>query len=238
MNYFVLDTYEGLSLRAADIFMEQLKVNKRLLLGAATGSTPGGFYARLTELAREVPSLFSALRVMKLDEWYGLPMDDPGTCESYLRTRLLQALNIGDDRYFSFNSDAKDPEAECVAMKTMLNLNGPIDLCILGLGVNGHIAFNEPTTSLTAHPHLATLARSSRFHPMVADRGEKPEYGLTLGMADIFQSRMILLLISGTAKRDIVQNLLSQRITTALPASLLWLHPNAICLMDRDAYGS
>jgi galactosamine-6-phosphate isomerase len=238
MKYLVLDTYEDLSLRAGEIFLEQLNVNKRLLLGASTGSTPDGLYAHLAESAREDPSLFGAMRVIKLDEWYGMPMSDPGTCESYLRTRLLQPLNIGGDRYYSFNSVAEDPQAECLAMKSMLDQNGPIDLCILGLGMNGHIAFNEPAASLTAHPHLATLARSSQFHPMVADRGVKPEHGLTLGLADIFQSRMILLLVSGTAKRDIVQNLLSQRITTALPASLLWLHPNAVCLMDRGAYPS
>jgi galactosamine-6-phosphate isomerase len=218
--------------------MEQLKGNKGMLLGAATGSTPTGFYTCLAGFAREAPSLFSGLRVMKLDEWYGLPMDDPGTCESYLRTRLLEPLNISDDRYLTFNSDSKDPEAECLGMTTMLEQNGPIDLCILGLGMNGHIAFNEPATSLTAYPHLATLARSSQFHPMVADHGVKPTSGLTLGMVDLFQSRMILLLVSGVAKRDIVQSLLSQKLTTALPASLLWLHPNAICLMDRDAYPS
>jgi galactosamine-6-phosphate isomerase len=237
MNYFVLDTYDDLSLRAADIFMEQLQVNKNLLLGAATGGTPGGLYTRLAGYAGEDRSAFSALTVIKLDEWYGLPMNDPGTCESYLRTRLLEPLKIGDDRYFTFNSDAKDPESECMAMRRLLERHGPIDFCVLGLGTNGHIAFNEPAASLTAHSHLAALARSSQFHPMVADRSVKPQYGLTLGMADIFQSRIILLLISGAAKRDIVQSLLSQRITTTVPASLLWLHPNAICLIDQDAYG-
>jgi galactosamine-6-phosphate isomerase len=237
MNYFVLDTYDDLSLRAADIFMEQLEVNKNLLLGAATGSTPGGLYTRLVEYGRESPFAFSALRVIKLDEWHGLPMNDPGTCESYLRTRLLQPLKIGDDRYLTFNSDTKDPGSECLAMQSMLERHGPIDFCVLGLGTNGHIAFNEPAASLTAHSHLAALARSSQSHTMVADQSIKPQYGLTLGMADIFQSRMILLLISGTAKRDITQKLLSQQITTTLPASLLWLHPNAICLMDQEAYG-
>jgi galactosamine-6-phosphate isomerase len=237
MNYIVLDTYDDLSLRAADIFMEQLRVKRNLLLGAATGSTPGGLYARLARFAGEDPDAFSALRVMKLDEWHGLPMNDPGTCESYLHTRLLQPLKIGDDRYYTFNSDSKDPEAECKVMQNLLDRHGPIDFCVLGLGTNGHIAFNEPAAALTAHSHLAALARSSQFHPMVAGLGIKPQHGLTLGMADIFQSRMILLLVSGAAKRDIVQNLLSQRITTSLPASLLWLHPNAICLFDQDAYG-
>jgi galactosamine-6-phosphate isomerase len=238
MNYFVLDTYDDLSLRAADIFMEQLQIRRNLLMGAATGNTPDGLYTRLAGYAGKNLSAFSALRVMKLDEWHGLPMNDPGTCESYLRARLLQPLEIGEDRYYTFNSDAKDPEAECVAMRSMLDRHGPIDFCVLGLGTNGHIAFNEPAAFLTAHSHLAVLARSSQSHSMVAGRSIKPQYGLTLGMADIFQSRMILLLISGAGKKDILQSLLSQQITTAIPASLLWLHPNAICLIDKDAYGS
>jgi galactosamine-6-phosphate isomerase len=237
MNYFVLDTYDDLGFRAADIFMEQLLVKRNLLLGAATGSTPEGLYTRLAGYAAENPDAFSALRVMKLDEWLGLPMDDSGTCESYLRNRLLQPLKIGDDRYYTFNSDTGDPEAECTVIQSRLDRHGPIDFCVLGLGTNGHIAFNEPASALTAHTHVAALARSSQFHPMVAGRSIKPHYGLTLGMADIFQSRMILLLISGAAKRDIVQSLLSERITTTLPASLLWLHQNAICLIDREAYG-
>ncbi|HET6256063.1 MAG TPA: galactosamine-6-phosphate isomerase [Puia sp.] len=236
MKYLVLDTYDDLSRNAADIFMEQLRGNKSLLLGASTGSTPTGLYSRLGDCARKDPSLFSALRVIKLDEWHGLPMNDPGTCESYLRTRVLEPLKIGADRYFAFNGETKEPEAECAVIRNMLDRQGPIDVCILGLGMNGHIAFNEPAAALVAHAHLSVLARSSQFHPMVADRGVKPVAGLTLGMADIFQSRLILLLISGAAKRDVTQELLSQKITTALPASLLWLHSNAICLMDRDAY--
>lgn len=238
MNYFVLETYDDLSLRAADILMEQLQIKRNLLLGAATGNTPDGLYTRLAAYAANNPSAFSALRVMKLDEWQGLPMDDPGTCESYLRTRLLQPLKIGDDRYYTFNSEAKDPETEVIAMRSMFDRHGPIDFCVLGLGTNGHIAFNEPAAFLIAHSHLAALAGSSQSHSMVAGRSIKPRYGLTLGMADIFQSRMILLLISGTGKKEITQSLLSQQITTTLPASLLWLHPNAVCLIDKAAYGS
>jgi galactosamine-6-phosphate isomerase len=238
MNHFVLDTYDDLSLRAAEILMEQLDANPRMLLGAATGSTPNGFYGRLAASARENAAPFSGLRIFKLDEWYGLSMDDPASCEYYLQQRLVQPLRITEDRYFSFDSEAKDPEAECRTIKDNLDREGPLDLCILGLGMNGHIAFNEPASALSPHPHLATLARSSQFNPMVADRAAKPTHGLTVGMVDIFRSKTILLLISGAPKKDIVQNLFSQRISTAFPASLLWLHPNTICLLDRAAWGS
>lgn len=236
MNYFVLDTYESLSQRAAELVVDQLKVKPALLLGAATGNTPSGLYARLAAKSRENPSTFTALRVLKLDEWLGLPMNHPGTCETYLRTRLIEPLRVGKDRFFTFNSDPADPQAECQNIAHLLDTQGPIDICILGLGMNGHIAFNEPAPSLTPHAHIASLAESSQQHPMVAGSGIHPVSGLTVGMADIMRSRLILLLISGASKREIVRQLLSQRITTALPASLLWVHPNAICLMDHDAY--
>ena len=111
MEYFVLDTYDDLSQHAAGIVMDQIKDNNSMLLGAATGNTPLGLYGCLASYARRDLSTFSALRVMKLDEWLGLPMTDPGTCEYYLRTRLVEPLDIGADRYFSFNSETKEPGA-------------------------------------------------------------------------------------------------------------------------------
>lgn len=237
MIHHLLDSSEDLSRRAAELVIDELKQKKNLLLGAATGSTPSGLYSRLAEAAETTPGLFSAIRIMKLDEWLGLSMDDPATCETYIRTHLLQPLKISDDRYLTFHSNPISPTAECRAINDMFDTHGPIDVCILGIGVNGHIAFNEPAGSLTPHAHIATLTQSSQHHPMVAGRGgNPPTSGLTLGMTDIFRSRMILLLISGSAKKAITRDLLSQNITTALPASLLWLHPNAICLIDREAY--
>lgn len=238
MKIEVLGSYDEISARAADIVLAGLKANHRLLLGAATGNSPTGLYARLAESARKSPALFSELRVMKLDEWYGLPPTDPATCESYIRKNLLQPLKIGHDRYFSFDSDAEDAGSECVALRDMLDREGPIDVCVLGLGTNGHIAFNEPAPALAAHPHVATLAKSSQNHSMVAGRAVTPDRGLTIGMAGILKSRMILLLVSGASKREIFQSLRSPVISTEIPASFLWLHPNAICMVDREANGS
>ncbi len=236
MKYFVLDTYEDLSRRAAGIVMDQLTHNPQMLLGAATGNSPSGLYAYLAGVAQKTPEAFSALRVIKLDEWLGLPMDDPGTCETYLRSWLVQPLHLSDDRFLTFHSNPADPGAECRAIMGMLDRHGPMDVCVLGLGLNGHIAFNEPAAFLTPHAHVAPLAKSSQSHSMVAGSGIRPVSGLTLGMADIMASRLILLLISGASKRNIVQRLMSQEITTDIPASLLWLHPNAVCLMDRASY--
>lgn len=236
MNYFVLENYNDLSRLAAEVVTDQLKVKKDLLLGAATGNTPTGLYAQLAEQARRSTELFSAMRIIKLDEWLGLPMDHPGSCESYIRANLTEPLRTSAGRYLSFESNPDDPQAECGLIQSTLDKHGPIDICVLGIGTNGHICFNEPASVLTPHAHVAALAPSSQTHSMVAGSGMQLNTGLTIGMIDIFNARKILLLISGASKRDVVQRLLSKEITTDLPASLLWLHPHAICLIDRAAY--
>ncbi|HTI07356.1 MAG TPA: galactosamine-6-phosphate isomerase, partial [Puia sp.] len=233
----VLDSYKEISREAAGFITRQLEANKAMLLCAATGNTPSGTYERLVEEYDKRPALFDAMRVLKLDEWGGIPMTDPGSCEAYLQARLLSPLRITGDRYLSFRSDAPDPEVECKRVQKELEKAGPIDCCVLGLGLNGHIGLNEPAGSLQPGFHLAQLSEGTLGHSMVAAMNRRPSYGLTLGMADILQARTILLLISGKDKRNITGELLSKKITTSLPASFLWTHPNTICLLDKEAYG-
>ena len=140
-------------------------------------------------------------------------------------------------RNFGFTSNPVNPTEEVARIQKVLEKEQPIDLCILGLGANGHIAFNEPATALRSHCHIAQLSPQSMQHSMAVEMKEKPTYGLTLGMADIMRSKTIVLLITGAHKRAITKAFLSKKITTQLPASLLWLHPNAFCFVDRSAYG-
>lgn len=235
MKIDVLNTYEELSRTAKDIIIREIKNKKNLLLCTATGGSPTETYDLLAHEYKDKPDLFDQLRILKLDEWGGIPMQHPATCESYLKAHLLQALQIPNSRYFGFYSNPADPLQECINIQNKLEQEGPIDLCILGLGMNGHLAFNEPADFLHPHCHVATLSAMSLEHPMAAEMQEKPPYGLTLGMADILQSKMILILINGQQKRTIVSKFLSQRITSQLPASFLWLHPHVICLIAKDA---
>ena len=238
MTISVLDSYEAISREASGIIIRQLATNKNLLLCAATGNSPSGTYERLVEEYGKRPELFAGLRVLKLDEWGGIPMDAPGSCESYLQSRLLSPLHISGSRYLSFDSDAADPEGECKRVQGELEKAGPIDCCVIGLGMNGHIGLNEPAATLQPDFHLAQLSEGTLGHSMVQAMNPKPSYGLTMGMADILRARTILLLISGKDKRSITRELLlSKKLTTHLPASFLWLHPNTICLLDKEAYG-
>jgi len=220
-----------------DMIVREIKKKPNLLLCAATGGSPTGTYNALGKEFQNQPSLFNQLQILKLDEWGGIPMSYPTTCESYLQTHVIQPLQIPASRYTGFLSNPENPDKECTRVQNILDKKGPIDICILGLGMNGHLALNEPDEYLQAHCHVAKLSAQSQQHQMFVEMQEKPKYGLTLGMSDILQSKMILILINGSKKKEIVQKFLSKKITSSVPASFLWLHPNVTCLIQNDALG-
>lgn len=233
----VYPDYQALSAGAADIIVDELRARPNLLLCTATGSSPVGTYACLAERQRVDPGLFKALRIVKLDEWCGLAADDPGTCEVYLRQHVLEPLCISRDRYLAFWSNPEDPAVECQRVARLLEQEGPIDVCVLGIGLNGHIALNEPGLTLSPHAHVAELTDQSREHVMLKQTNGVVRYGLTLGVADILRSRKILLLVSGASKKEVLARLLTSPIATDFPASLLWLHRDVTVLCDREAAG-
>lgn len=235
MKIEVFDTYEELSLKAKELIIQEIERNENLLLCTATGGSPTKTYGLLGKEYQVQPELFSKLRIIKLDEWGGIPMDYPTTCETYLQNNLISPLHISGSRYIGFNSNPENPKLECENIQEKLNHEGPIDLCILGLGMNGHLAFNEPADYLQPNCHIAKLSEMSLQHAMAAEMLSKPTYGLTLGMADILQSKSIIILINGGQKREIVKKFLSKQITSLVPASFLWLHPNVICLIECNA---
>jgi galactosamine-6-phosphate isomerase len=229
------DDLEAVSRNAAQRIVRALSFKPDLLLCPASGFTPLRTYQLLAEHATHHADDFRSLRLVQLDEWGGLARDDPGSCERQIRTSVMNPLGIPDERFFGFASNAANPQAECERIQRRLASEGPIDLCVLGLGMNGHIAMNEPSSFLQAQAHIASLAESTLHHPMLADTSSKPVFGLTLGMTEILTSREILLLVSGAAKREPLRKLLGREITTHFPASLLWLHSNWTLLCDRES---
>lgn len=229
------EDYGDLSRRGAAVVVQNLRANPAALLCAASGSSPLGMYKELAKTRAEDPDSFSRLRVIKLDEWGPLAADDPASCEFYVRKEVCEPLGVGAERYITFRGDSADPDAECAAFSNALQSAGPIDICVLGLGVNGHLGMNEPANWLHETAHVTELAKESQGHGMLANAWTQPRYGMTLGMGDILQSRLVLLLVSGAKKREATDHLLSRRITTQFPASLLWTHRNTIMIIDREA---
>ena len=227
------NTLAELNELAAAFIIHQLQHNPKSLICAATGNSPTGVYKKLVEKKEEI--VLKDLTFIKLDEWYGLGIDDPGSCDYYLDENLFKPLNISAEQHIAFDGKSDQPEKECSRMVQYLDENGPIDICILGLGKNGHIAFNEPADFLQPRAHLAKLSATSLQHTMIKGNGEQIKYGLTLGVGDILQSKKIILLVSGSHKNAIMGELLEQKISTELPASLLWLHADVECFYcDND----
>jgi galactosamine-6-phosphate isomerase len=227
--------HEAMSQHAAAWLIARLRQKPGGLFCFAAGATPIRTYSLLAAHHKTEPHLFAQMRVLKLDEWGGLAADDPASCEQHLRQTLLEPMGLAA-RYISFNGQAENPQAECARISGWLEANGPIDTCVLGLGVNGHLGFNEPAAYLDPHAHVAELSVASLKHAMLRDARSSPEYGLTLGMADLLQSREILLLVSSPEKSESLRRLLTGPISTDFPASLLWLHSNVLLSCDTGAY--
>ena len=235
-RFIVCEDLEAMSRTAADMMADEIRAKKDLAMSLATGSSPTRSYQLLAARQAEEPELFSEVRFVKLDEWGGLQPNDPATCEHYLRKHLVDPLGIPDERFIAFQCNPQDDQAECDRIRVELERLAPIDLCVLGLGINGHLGFNEPADSLRRNPHVAQLSDAAMAHAMLDD-SEEPEAvrcGLTLGMGNIMQARKVMLLVHGSHKRAAMRQFLTRRITTRFPASLLWMHPEVRCICDAD----
>ena len=227
-----LTTLPDLASPAADLVCALLAANPSAHLCLAAGGTPRPLYREVVRRAQSGQVSFAEAHITKLDEWLGLPLTHPATCETDLRDCLLDPLGIRPEQYLSFDSAAPDPDAEARRVAECLSALPPFDLSILGLGLNGHIGMNEPADELPPHTHVAQLAEQSRHHAMLRDLASPPTHGLTMGMADLMHSHQIILLVTGAAKRDALHRLLTGPVTTHFPASLLRLHPRCLCLAD------
>ena len=227
--------YDDMSRRAARDIVREVRRKPDLLLGVATGDSPTGAYEQLARASKAEPALFRGMRVLALDEWIGLTPRHPVACETYVRDRILGPLGIRGSSYQGFRSGARDRVAECGRVSAWLDRRGPMDLCILGLGRNGHLLMNEPAAAFEPRAHVARLAPSTRRHPTLKAAGASPRFGYTLGLHDVLQSKRIVLLVSGRHKRAPLRRMLEGRVTTKCPASFLWLHGDVTVYCDRAA---
>lgn len=235
LELIIAEDYEKMSQIASEQILSEIKNNPELLLSIATGSTPTRAYDLLAQKYKSEPQTFDKVRMIGLDEWGGVPNDDPCTCLVYIKEHLTNPMNIPDERFTSWDSDPKDPESEVERITKLTEKEGDIDVCILGMGVNGHLGFNEPADSLKLKPHIAELTDTTKKHTMAQEAEHEIKYGLTLGMGEIMRSKKIILLVNGSHKVEPFKQFLSQKITSKFPASILWLHPNVTVICDKEA---
>jgi len=237
LKKIVLNTYEELCLAAADVFSQQIKEKPDSVLGLATGGTPIGLYDELVRRHEAGELDFSKVRSFNLDEYYPIQRTHPQSYEYFMRKHLFDRVNIA--KYSVLNGETDNPAAECKRYDEEIAAEGGIDLQLLGIGHNGHIAFIEPGSSYPMDTLLIDLAESSinansRFFG--ADEVQ-PVRALSMGVGQIFRCKKIIMLIVGADKKDIAAKLFDGKIHADVPASLLLLHPDFTVFMDKAAAG-
>ena len=235
MKKIVCDSYEDLCRVAADVFSLQLEKKPDSVLGLATGSTPIGLYEELVRRYESGKMDFSQARSFNLDEYYPIEKRHPQSYDYFMRTNLFDKINLASMSLP--DGEADDPRAECARYDAEIEAAGGIDLMLLGIGLNGHIGFNEPAASYPLGTHLTKLAEStlsanSRFF---SPGEQQPRRALTMGLGSIFRCRSILLLISGAGKAQIAERLFEGRVHTDVPACFLLLHPDVTVILDKAA---
>lgn len=227
--------FAQMSEKGADLVHKEVSKNPSLLFCAASGGSPSGLYELMHQKYLVNSEFFRKMRVLKLDEWVGLPEDSTFTSEYDIDQKLLSKIEIPTERYISFNSQTKNPEEECKRIENEILQSGPIDICILGIGQNGHIALNEPSESLKVDCHVAELSETTLSSGMIQTVGVPLRQGMTLGIGTIMSAKTILLFVAGKGKEQALETLLKKEIRTDLPASMLWLHPNAHLIIDQSS---
>ncbi|MBE6793222.1 MAG: glucosamine-6-phosphate deaminase [Ruminococcaceae bacterium] len=238
MKFIVCKNYDEVMTEAAAIVAGVVREKPDCILGLATGSTPLGMYDRLVAEYEAGKLDFSRVSSFNLDEYYPISPDNDQSYRYFMNTNLFNRINIDKANTRVPNGSAADPEQECKDYEAAIDASAGVDIQVLGIGQNGHIAFNEPEDKLYAYTHLTgltenTIKANSRFFENESD---VPRQALTMGMASIMKARKIILLATGAAKCEAVKELLSDRITTAVPASLLKLHPDVTVICDEAAY--
>ena len=236
MRARVFPDYDAMSAAAAGAVAHRLGEDPSTVLLLPTGTTPLGMYRRLVDLHRLGEISFSQATFFNLDEYLGLVPDHPASYHVYMKEHFYGLIDADPTRIFVPDGAAPDPKAECERYEAAIRESGGVDVCVLGIGRNGHIGFNEPGAPFDSRTRVVTLSESTRLvNAGDFEANRAPERAITVGMATIFESREVLLLASGTNKANAVAAALEADVSESMPASMLGRHQSAALFLDEDA---
>lgn len=237
MKIIIANDYEDMGKKAANILASQVYLNSKTILGLATGSTPISMYQRLVKIHKEDDLDFSNVTTFNLDEYVGISENDINSYHYFMFNNLFNHINLKRENIHIPNGKSENLQKECDEYEKMIKNSGGIDLQVLGIGLNGHIGFNEPDSKFEALTHVVklkenTINANSRFFKSIDD---VPRYAISMGIKTIMNSRKIILLASGSNKAEIIEKTVYGDITPQVPASILQLHPDVTLILDSEA---
>jgi glucosamine-6-phosphate isomerase len=236
MSLKVFRDYNALSLEAANAILAVVERNPRAVLCLASGDSPRLAYQFLIEKAEAAHTDLSRCTFIALDEWVGIPPDNEGSCAYYLNLHLFSPLSIEPRQIHLFDAMSQDLAAECRKMDEVIRMKGGIDLILVGVGMNGHVGFNEPGIPADLYSHIVALDAVTReVGQKYFDKPTALSHGITLGLKHFLESRQAIMIASGRKKAAVIRQAWEADVSTDLPASIIRKHPRATLMLDEDA---
>ena len=236
MELKVYPSKDAMSRAAADLVVAQIQEKPDSILCFPSGESPLIVLEYLVKYGNEKVVDFDHCHFVGLDEWIGMNENDEGSCKHFIYSNFFKPLNIREEQIIFFDGMAEDLDEECRKMDAYIRENGPIDLIVVGLGMNGHIGLNEPGTDFNLYAHQAEL------DPITVEVAQKYfqkstelSGGITLGLQHLMEAKIAVLIVSGEKKSAILTEVLTSRVTNEIPGTIIQSHANAYVLVDEEA---
>lgn len=236
MQIIRFKNYEELSDHTAKFVVDAIKNKPNLVLCMASGSTPALTCDLLVQKVKDEQVDYSKFTFLGLDEWVGLPPTNTGSCHHFFHKKIFEPLQLSSSQYFLFNAMADDLKNECFKMDKVIADKGGIDIMIVGIGMNGHIGFNEPGTSIAALSHVAELEEITKsVGQKYFDGPVKLGKGITIGFGHLMNTKKVFLMANSSKKAEVIKKAIEGPVTENFPASIMQKHANGFVLIDEGA---
>jgi len=243
MRIIIQEDYAAMSRWAAHYIVHRIRAfeptkDRPFVLGLPTGSSPIGTYQNLVELHQQGKVSFENVVTFNMDEYVALPEDHPESYHAFMRQHLFSHIDIAEENINILNGNAKDLEAECEAYEAKMEALGSVELFLGGIGPDGHIAFNEPGSSLGSRTRIKTLTTdtliaNSRFFD--DDINKVPHTALTVGVGTVMGAREVVILVSGHSKAHALEKVVEEGVNHMWTVSVVQTHPRAMIVCDEDS---
>lgn len=236
MELKIFKDHEILSSNAADAILRVVSGKPNAVLCLASGDTPRLAYNLMAEKAHKEKVDLSGVTFIGLDEWMGIPPENEGSCHFFLQRNIFTPLKISSSQIYLFDGLSHDPEKQCAQIGKTIADKGGIDLMVVGVGMNGHIGFNEPGASPDLYAHVVPLdATTQSVGQKYFKEQTKLTHGITMGLKNLMESKKAILMASGEKKSEVMRKALEENISTAIPASIIRKHANSVVMLDEGA---
>ena len=237
MRIIKVTDYDEVSVRTANMILGQVNLKPDAVLGLATGGSPVGAYKKIVEAYNNNEIDFSEVTTINLDEYRGIKRSHEQSYWSFMHENLFKHINVREDRIFIPNGENLNAEEVCREYDRIIEAVGGIDMQILGIGLDGHIGFNEPADHFEKNTHCVDLGgrRINKKKRFSNSKDEAPHQAYTMGILPIMQAKKVIMIANGRNKADIIKKAFTGPVTPEVPASILQMHPDFTLIADKDA---